>query len=306
MTTPGTPRAFRPDDAAAVLQLAAASYTVDSRWHVGDLAWHLADTGGRGLGDQTFVWECDEDAASDGLLAVSWWDRIEVGGEQRVVLTFIGPTDLLPRIVDHAVTVLEPSVVAMDVVVLAVERDQEAVLARLGFVTDEHPEFFVNLQRGLASLASEPTPEPPQGIRVTRADEHSPQAWVDLHRAVWPESTLTVADRTSLTQTWPYDPRFDLVAVRDDGLLVGYVVGWLPPGASTGQFEPVGTLPGWRRRGISRVLGHRVLTAFADAGASRALVYARGDDDYPAARAAYEAMGFTVHARQNRWQRRLG
>lgn len=284
-----------------MLRLAAASYTEDSRWHVGDVAWHLAVTGGQGLGDRTDVWE----GHAGGLLAVSWWDRIEVDGQPRVALTFIGPTHLLPSIVDHSLATLEPSITAVDVVVLAVEREQEEVLAQLGFVPQQHREFFVNLQRDLTALGWDDTPTPPAGVRVERADQHPPQAWVELHRAVWPDSTLSVAERASLTSTWPYDPRFDLVAVTDDDLLVGYVVGWLPPGAPTGQFEPVGTLPDWRRRGISRALGHRVLTAFADAGATRALVYARGDDAYPAARATYVSMGFGVHARQNRWQRRI-
>jgi GNAT superfamily N-acetyltransferase len=82
-------------------------------------------------------------------------------------------------------------------------------------------------------------------------------------------------------------------------------MGWLPPGRPTGQLEPVGTLPGWRRRGVSRTVGRQVLAAFATAGATHALVYARGDDAYPDARATYRSMGFDVHARQHRWQRRL-
>jgi GNAT superfamily N-acetyltransferase len=82
------------------------------------------------------------------------------------------------------------------------------------------------------------------------------------------------------------------------------VLGWLPPGGATGQFEPVGTLPAWRRRGLSRTVGRHVLRAFREAGASRALVYARGDDAYPTPRAVYSGLGFTTHARQHRWQHR--
>ena len=44
-------------------------------------------------------------------------------------------------------------------------------------------------------------------------------------------------------------------------------------------------------------LGISLLHAFRDAGARRALVYARGDDEYPVARLVYGALGFRTHGR---------
>jgi GNAT superfamily N-acetyltransferase len=296
------PRPFTVGDADGVLELAVRSYTRDSRWHVGDLAWHLAISGGRGLGDHTDVWTTTD--PQDGPpVAVSWWDRIEVDQETRAALTFVGPTTLLPHIVDHTLTRLEPDVAAVDVVVLAVEQDVADTLRRLGFRLVDDMEYFLNLQLDLNGPSpDEAAPTPPAGITVVRGDELQPQAWVELHRAVWPDSSLTVAGRVAMTQRWPYDPAFDLVALAADGTPVSYVLGWLPPGATTGQFEPVGTLPAWRRRGLSRMVGRHVLRAFREAGASRALVYARGDDAYPTPRAVYSRLGFTTHARQHRWQ----
>jgi GNAT superfamily N-acetyltransferase len=306
VTTSRESRPFAAEDADEVLRLAAAWYTPEARWHVGDLAWHLAVTGGQRLGDHTDVWPDPTDPSAERLVAVSWWDRIAVDGEARVVLTFVGPTTLLPGIVEHTRAGLDPAIAAVDVVVLDVEHEVAATLQRLGFAPVEHAEFFVNLQRDLSGLRSgraglELTP----GVTITRADEHPAAAWTALHRAVWPGSSLTTRDRVALMQRWPYDPAFDLVAVADDGTLLSYVVGWLAPGGTTGQFEPVGTLPQWRRRGLARAVGRQVLQAFRDAGAARALVYARGDDAWPAPRVVYASLGFTGHARQQRWQLRL-
>ena len=314
------PRPFVPGDADEVLQLTLRSYTPDSRWYVGDVAWHLGSSGGRGLGDHTYVW-----SSSHGIVAVSWWDDVDVDDEQRAVLTFVGPTELLPDIVEHCRHTLDDDVAAVDVVMLAVERDVAAALRALGFEEVHGDVFFVNLQcaltgdrtgdptgdltgshNGVTNVGGATGPHSwPEGVSVSRADEHPAAAWVAVHRAVWPDSTLTVAEREATTRTWPYDARFDLVAATPDGTVVGYVTGWLPPGGSTGQLEPVGTLPDWRRRGVSRALGRAVLAAFTEAGATRALVYARGDAAHPAARATYESLGFREHAPQHRWQLRL-
>lgn len=40
-----------------------------------------------------------------------------------------------------------------------------------------------------------------------------------------------------------------------------------------------------------------MLHAFAEAGGRRAVVYARGDDDYPVPRRLYGSMGFTAYTR---------
>ena len=285
-------RPFVPDDADAVLRLAAARYTPDARWHVGDLAWHLALTGGVGLGDHTDVW-----IDAGRLTAVSWWDAVE--DEMAVALTFVGPTELLPAIVAHASAAAD---LPTDVVLNDSEQDVLEVLTDLGFVPVDHDQFFVDLQRPLTRAATDPGLEPqlPPGFRMVTSDQCDPAHRVALHRLVWNGSALTVEGYEAMTRRWPYNPEFDQVVVAPDGSLVASTTGWLAPGGTTGQLEPVGTLPPFRRRGLSRALGRSVLRAFAAVGAERALVYARGDDAYPVPRAVYGDLGFTVHARQQR------
>ena len=72
-----------------------------------------------------------------------------------------------------------------------------------------------------------------------------------------------------------YAPDLDLVAVAPDGRVAAFAILWLGPavaGRREGHFEPVGTRPEFRRRGLARALlldGMRRLRA---AGATHALV----------------------------------
>lgn len=82
------------------------------------------------------------------------------------------------------------------------------------------------------------------------------------------------------------------IAEAADGSCAAFCTGWLDDENAVGELEPVGTHPVHGRRGLARAVCLAVLHALRDAGASRAVVCARGDDAYPAARALYESLGF--------------
>jgi len=78
---------------------------------------------------------------------------------------------------------------------------------------------------------------------------------------------------------------------RDEDLAV--------PGDNTvGEFEPVGTHPEYRRRGLARALNLFGLRRLREAGAEHAIVGCRGDDDYPIPRRLYASVGFRELSRQ--------
>ncbi|MFE0380291.1 GNAT family N-acetyltransferase [Streptomyces inhibens] len=60
---------------------------------------------------------------------------------------------------------------------------------------------------------------------------------------------------------------------------------------------PVGTHADHRRLGLARAVCTAVLHAFDRAGGHRAVVYSRGDADYPVPIRLYESMGFTTYTR---------
>src|SRR5262249_9137445 len=120
---------------------------------------------------------------------------------------------------------------------------------------------------------------------------------VEVHRSVWAPSSFTADKYLSLASRWPYAEEFDHVVEGPDGRFVAYVLGWYDEANRCGEFEPVGTVEEFRRQGLSRAVSLSVLHAFREAGGHTALVYARGDDDYPIPRQVYGALGFRAHAR---------
>jgi GNAT superfamily N-acetyltransferase len=280
------------DDAEAALRLAARAYTRDSRWHVGDLAWQLGVSGGHLLGDRAAVWRTGAEAAG-----VAWWYESSEATDPHVSLSllFEPGSDLLTDAIAWARAATQRRV---DVAVAESEHDLVDALRALGYQPTDDAAFFINLQRSLTNL---PPVSAPVGFTIRAVTPADVEARAALHREVWGSDSLTTAAYASMTRRWPYDARFDQVAQAPDGRLVAYVHGWLAPGGATGELEPVGTLEPYRRQGLSRAVALSVIHAFRDAGASSALVYARGDDGYPVPRQVYASLDFRPHTRIRRY-----
>lgn len=182
--------------------------------------------------------------------------------------------------------------------VLDTEAALIAPLVRQGRVPRLPGHFFLNMQRELTDLP--PVPEMPPGFTVRPLAAGEVPARAALHRAVW-NPRLTDEVYAGMTARWPYRRAFDWVAVAPDGSLASYILGWYDEVNRVGEFEPVGTLAEYRRLGLSRAVGIGLLHAWRDAGAERAVVYPRGDDEYPVPRQVYAALGFRVHGRVVRY-----
>jgi GNAT superfamily N-acetyltransferase len=184
----------------------------------------------------------------------------------------------------------------LDVVVLDHEAHLVDHLVGAGYTADPDVPHFLAHHRELADLP--PVPDLADGftIRAVRGEEDIARR-VAVHREVWAPSSFTEEKYRALTTRWPYRSEFVRVVEAPDGRVVAYVLGWYDDGNRCGEFEPVGTLAEFRRRGLSRAVSLSVLHAFRDAGATTALVYARGDDGYPIPRQVYGALGFRPHAR---------
>jgi GNAT superfamily N-acetyltransferase len=170
----------------------------------------------------------------------------------------------------------------------ATDRDAAALLARRGYEPDPTEPFSLYLQQPLADRA-EPALE---GYSfVTMSDLDDVDARAEVHRRAWEASTFSGDALETVMATWPYRGDLDFVAVAADGTLVASAIVWFDPDFGYGEFEPVGTLPDHRGRGVGRALLEFALTRLHQVGASHALVGARGDDDYPLARRLYRAVG---------------
>jgi GNAT superfamily N-acetyltransferase len=115
---------------------------------------------------------------------------------------------------------------------------------------------------------------------------------VAVHRAAWEPSTLTQERYAAVMSTWSYREDLDFVVEGPDGSLVASALGWYDEENRVGEFEPVGTRPDHRRKGLARAVMLFGMQRFREIGATRAIVGCRGDDDYPVPKLVYESIGF--------------
>jgi GNAT superfamily N-acetyltransferase len=136
-------------------------------------------------------------------------------------------------------------------------------------------------------------PVVPDGYTLTTMRDYGDiEQRVDVHRAAWEPSTLTVEKYRAATAMWPYRPELDFVVVAPDGSLACSALGWYDEENRVGEFEPVGSHPGHRRLGLAANLLLFGLQRFRDAGATHAIIGCRGDDDYPIPKLVYHGIGF--------------
>jgi ribosomal protein S18 acetylase RimI-like enzyme len=187
------------------------------------------------------------------------------------------------------------------------ETDDEAaeLLESEGFVPAFDEPFGVYLQQPLTGSGAgtgtgvAADPPAPQGYRfTTMAEIGDVDARAEVHRRAWDGSARSGDDVRSTMATWPYRADLDLLAVAGDGTLAASALAWYDPSYGYGEFEPVGTVPEHRGRGVGAALLRFGLARLAGAGAAHAVVGARGDDDYPLPRRLYRSVGFTIVARQ--------
>ena len=121
-----------------------------------------------------------------------------------------------------------------------------------------------------------PAPDLPAGfaVRPLAGTKEAPAA-AATHRAAFGSEHMTAERREGILSAPGYDPALDLVAVAPDGRLAAVALAWLGPtagGRREGQFEPVGTAPEFRRRGLARALLLEGMRRLRAAGATHALV----------------------------------
>jgi mycothiol synthase len=153
---------------------------------------------------------------------------------------------------------------------------------------------------------SEPIPAatPPPGVTVRHVGAEDEWAErVATHREVWHPSKVTLEAYRRLRASPGYIPALDLVAATPDGTFASYCICWLDPVNRTGEFEPVGTRPAFRRQGLGGAVIGEGLRRLKAHGASEAIVYTPHSN--AAAVALYESAGFRIVGREYDYARRV-
>ncbi|MDR7273372.1 GNAT family N-acetyltransferase [Catenuloplanes atrovinosus] len=278
-----------PEDVDALLEFTRRTWTALSRWHVGDLAWTFGQFNGAVPGTRTSMWR----EGGRTLAAITAYGAERQDG---ATLTFHAD-QARPDAADTALSWAKTTYPHLSVDILETEHHLAAALVRAGLRTDPDDDgpFFLAHR---VTLDEAPAPRTPAGytVRPLHGPGEIPRR-AALHRAVWHPSSVTDERYRTMASRPPYRPEFDTVVEDADGRLVAYCLGWYDEDNRAGLLEPIGTLPGHRRRGLARAAISATLHAFGKAGGDTAIVYARGDNAYPIPRMVYPTAGFTAFAR---------
>jgi ribosomal protein S18 acetylase RimI-like enzyme len=130
------------------------------------------------------------------------------------------------------------------------------------------------------------------------------QARVEVHRAAFAPSKMTVEKYAILTAQDHYAFAHDLVVEAPDGTFAAFAMCWMDPLGSIGEFEPVGTHPDHQRRGLGRAIMRAGLRRMRAAGLRDAMVFSLRSNR--ASEALYRSAGFDELALHRLHRRSLG
>ena len=132
----------------------------------------------------------------------------------------------------------------------------------------------------------------PDGYRFLTADEAGPRAAVQAHVDAWTPSAYTAEGYQGVRQTATYRSDLHVLVEAPDGTMAASTIMWLDEANRTAEFEPVGTHPGYRRRGLGAAMLRHGMRLAQAAGATHMTVACLGAPGHPAARGLYYGVGF--------------
>ena len=159
------------------------------------------------------------------------------------------------------------------------------MLAELGFTPSLAGALFVN-----ARSLSVPIPDPalPAGVVIRPPEgERELDRRAQLHATVWHPSNVTPAGYRITRSAPGYDATLDMVAVMPEGSLGAYCICWPEEATGTCEFEPVGTHPDHRRKGLASAVMYAAMRRAREIGLRTALVYCK-EENLP----FYQSLGF--------------
>jgi len=252
--------------------------------HVGDVAWWRYQHAGREPEWRVKLWQRDGEDVAWG------WVR-----KPNSILFWCLRPDVREALVDEVLDWAKVRVVEAQ----STDAVSRAALERHGYALDGEARVLAIHER---KLAGEPEVEMPPGFRLRTVGPGDRERRAELHRIVWAPSRLTEESYATVQAAWPYRPELDCVVEAPNGQLAAYCLAWLDPDNRSGELEPVGTHPDFRRLGLGSAVCRHALRRLEEEGATRAVVYAIADDPAnPGPKALYESIGFVERSRLLRY-----
>ncbi|HYE80485.1 MAG TPA: GNAT family N-acetyltransferase, partial [bacterium] len=127
------------------------------------------------------------------------------------------------------------------------------------------------------------------------------EARVAAQRAAFERSRTTEETYLAVMATPVYVPELDVVAVGPEGEVTAFAIGWVDPVNRHAIFEPVGTHPDHRRKGLAKAVLLEGLRRMKRMGAITAQVGHLAGAEGP--RRLYESVGFAPVDLWTRWEK---
>jgi len=178
----------------------------------------------------------------------------------------------------------------------SVDAETIARLAANGYVADDgingdDGDWHQYNRRGLGEIEK---PEIPEGFRFTTAAEAGPEAAVQAHVDAWHPSSFNARAYEDVLATATYRADLHVLLEAPDGTMASTAMLWFDELNRTAEFEPVGTHPDYRRRGLGRALLLHGMHVVRDAGAREVTVACLGAPKHPGPRNLYYSVGFEM------------
>ena len=248
------------------------------------------------------IWEEDGGAAAWGWIFEPSTSTLSATATRSEPATLIWQTHpSRPELLDPVLDWFEAETAGVERQTSARPALEDAIerLRHHGYERDSEAPWGLLNVRDLVEIEA---PNLPDGYRLkTMREIADVPKWVAVHRASWAPSKMTEAKYRGAMGTPPFRDDLDFAVEAADGTLVASAIGWYDEENHVGEFEPVGTHPDYRRRGMARALMLFGLRRFRAAGAERVVVGCRGDDEYAIPKRLYESVGFRELSRELRF-----
>ena len=180
-----------------------------------------------------------------------------------------------------------------NVIATATDKDMLARWSAFGYASDAEESGdggdWTRLNgRSLDDLAA---PELPDGYRFRTAAELTPAVVAQAHIDAWHPSLYSLEAYEGVRGTATYRPELHFLVEAPDGTMAASTIAWFDAANRTAEFEPVGTHPEYRRRGLSTAMLLHAMHVVRDAGADSMTVACLGAPGN-AALSLYESVGF--------------
>jgi GNAT superfamily N-acetyltransferase len=242
-------------DLALLLEFAsrcfAERFPLSACWHPGDFVWEMKPDYDRPHRIRMWVSPHGVDAVAMFASAGTMWLEIRPECE-----------DLLPEIVARAETARLRAVAPGTPAALSIrafEKDARRIagLESLGYMRGEPESTWFRFD------LSRPVPEfPVPGFHTRDSIGADPALRAAIHREAWSDlSQIGIANARSdfsedvyraVASAPLYDPSLDILVEAEDGTFVANTICWADAGSGIAIFEPVGTHPAYRQRGLAR------------------------------------------------------